>query len=409
MTPLNIYAIDDVHFITQKQVEPAITNSSAIDRAIEVYFSQQTTDKAIEDLKREYSDIAGVKVDQAVLDDIQSAPAVRLTNAIITQAITIRASDIHIEPFSVTDHGALPRRRCASFPERRSRKTFIQPFPPASRSWRAMNIAEKRLPLDGRIEMEQNGKNYDFRVSSLPTVFGEKIAIRILDRGGVIYTRDMMHFTDHENGMVDRIIKSPYGIVLLTGPTGSGKTTTLYAFLNELNRPDRNIVTVEDPVEYMLDGVNQVHVNNKAGLTFARGLRAILRQDPDVIMVGEIRDEETAEVAVRAAITGHLVLSTLHTRRRPGRRHPSGRYGHPAVPRGRLDGGRHRAEAGAPPVQFLQEGLQGRRGGTAYAPYRQARHALPRRRLPGMRRLGLQGAPRHPRDHDGRQRHAYAY
>jgi type IV pilus assembly protein PilB len=181
-----------------------------------------------------------------------------------------------------------------------------------------MNIAEKRIPQDGRIEMEVGGKNYDFRVSSLPTVFGEKIVIRILDRAGSIMHREQLAFTERENKDIDKIIHMPYGIVLLTGPTGSGKTTTLYSFLSEVNEPNKNIVTVEDPVEYMLEGINQVQVNNKAGLSFAAGLRSILRQDPDIIMVGEIRDEETAQIAIRAAITGHLVFSTLHTNDAPG-------------------------------------------------------------------------------------------
>jgi type IV pilus assembly protein PilB len=181
-----------------------------------------------------------------------------------------------------------------------------------------MNIAEKRLPQDGRIELEIKGRAYDFRVSTLPTVFGEKIVIRVLDRTTFDFTRDKLGFTEHENRLMDKIVRMPYGIVLLTGPTGSGKTTTLYSMLSEVNTPDKNIVTIEDPVEYMLAGINQVQVNMKSGLTFAAGLRSILRQDPDIIMIGEIRDEETAQIAVRAAITGHLVLSTLHTNDAPG-------------------------------------------------------------------------------------------
>jgi type IV pilus assembly protein PilB len=181
-----------------------------------------------------------------------------------------------------------------------------------------MDIAERRLPQDGRIEMSVGGGAYDFRVSSLPTVFGEKIEIRKLDRSGFSFSRDMLDFSERENGVIDSAIGASRGIVLVTGPTGSGKTTTIYSLLGELNRVDRNIVTIEDPVEYMVRGVNQVQVNAKAGLTFASGLRSILRQDPDVIMIGEIRDEETAEIAVRAAITGHLVLSTLHTNDAPG-------------------------------------------------------------------------------------------
>jgi type IV pilus assembly protein PilB len=165
--------------------------------------------------------------------------------------------------------------------------------------------------------MNISGKNYDFRVSTLPTVFGEKIVIRILDRTSFLYTREMLGFTKENSELLDKIIRITNGIVLVTGPTGSGKSTTLYSILRELNTPELNIVTIEDPVEYMLYGINQVQVNTKAGLTFAAGLRSILRQDPDIVMIGEIRDEETAQIAVRASITGHLVLSTLHTNDAP--------------------------------------------------------------------------------------------
>jgi type IV pilus assembly protein PilB len=227
------------------------------------------------------------------------------------------ASDIHLEPFddgvrvryrvdgSLTENMTIPLELYSSVSTR-------------IKIMAGMDIAEKRLPQDGRIEMTINGGVYDFRVSSLPTVHGEKIEIRKLDRSNFAFDRGMLEFTERENKILDSVIKAPRGIVLVTGPTGSGKTTTIYSLLCELNRVDRNIVTIEDPVEYMVRGINQVQVNAKAGLTFANGLRSILRQDPDVIMVGEIRDEETAEIAVRAAITGHLVLSTLHTNDAPG-------------------------------------------------------------------------------------------
>ncbi len=317
--PLNIYALDDIRFLTQKKVDKCITHASAIDRAIEIYFSRQTTDKAIEDLKREYgTTLSDGRIEaEIVTDDVQNAPAVRLSNSIIYQAVTIRASDIHIEPF---ERQILVRYRVDGVLAEGNK---IPPNLYSAVSTRikimaGMNIAERRVPQDGRIEMDVAGRSYDFRVSSLPTVFGEKIVIRILDRGGSIMKRESLAFSELENTSIDRIVKMPYGIVLLTGPTGSGKTTTLYSFLGEVNTVDKNIVTVEDPVEYMLDGINQVQVNNKAGLTFATGLRSILRQDPDIIMVGEIRDEETAQIAVRAAITGHLVFSTLHTNDAPG-------------------------------------------------------------------------------------------
>ena len=315
--PMNINALDDVRFITQKKITPVITDSTAIEQAIEVYFSKQTTDKAIEDLRKEYSERTGDRIDQSVIDEIQNAPAVRLTNAIITQAISIRASDIHIEPF---DSEIIVRYRIDGVLVEGPKipQNLYSAVSTRIKIMSGMNIAEKRIPLDGRIEMEQSGKIYDFRVSSLPTVFGEKIVIRILDRSKALFNRSSIGFSEEENHLIDKLVKVPHGIILLTGPTGSGKTTTLYTFLSELNQPDRNIVTVEDPVEYMMHGVNQVQVNQKAGMTFAVGLRSILRQDPDIIMVGEIRDEETAQIAVRAAITGHLVLSTLHTNDAPG-------------------------------------------------------------------------------------------
>ncbi|HBV89012.1 ATPase, T2SS/T4P/T4SS family [Desulfosporosinus sp.] len=314
--PLNIFAIDDISFITQKIIQPCIAGYEAIEKAIELYFSKQSTDKALEDLKKEYKVELDGKYDQAIIDEVQSAPAVRLTNSILNQAITTGASDIHIEPFEkevkvryridgiLVASMAIPKSLYSSVCTR-------------IKIMAGMNIAENRIPQDGRNEMELGGQNYDFRVSSLPTVFGEKIVIRILDGRNFELSRSMLGFTNHDNALLNRILSMPYGIILLTGPTGSGKSTTLYTILKELNTIDKNIVTVEDPVEYTLMGINQVQVNTKAGLTFASSLRSILRQDPDIIMIGEMRDEETARIAVRAAITGHLVFSTLHTNDAP--------------------------------------------------------------------------------------------
>ena len=317
--PLNMFAIDDICFITQKKIQPAVATKKQIEKAIEIYYSKQDADQAIEELKREFT--ASVEESQRtgmeLSDDVQAAPAVRLTNSIINQAIATNASDIHIEPF---EHHVAVRYRVDGvlFESNRIPQSLYSAVSTRIKIMAGMNIAEKRLQQDGRIELEVKGRSYDFRVSSLPTVFGEKIVIRVLDRTTFDYTRDKLGFTERENEMMDKIIRMPYGIVLLTGPTGSGKTTTLYSLLSEVNTPDKNIVTIEDPVEYMLPGINQVQVNPKAGLTFAAGLRSILRQDPDIIMIGEIRDEETAQIAVRAAITGHLVLSTLHTNDAPG-------------------------------------------------------------------------------------------
>ena len=250
-------------------------------------------------------------------DEVINNPAVRLVDSVIKEAIPYRASDIHIEPFEKVVKvryridGDLQDR--ADFP--------IEAYSAICARLKIMsglNIAERRVPQDGRINMVIGGKEFDFRVSSLPTVFGEKFVIRILDKTTFHFTRQDLGFTDTENQVVDKMLKRPHGIILLTGPTGCGKSTTLYSFLKEVNNPLVNIVTVEDPVEYTMHGVNQTQVNAKANLTFAAALRSILRQDPDIIMIGEIRDEETAEIAVRSAITGHIVFSTLHTNDAPG-------------------------------------------------------------------------------------------
>ncbi len=250
-------------------------------------------------------------------EEISNAPAVRLVDSIIKEAIPFRASDIHIEPFEnvvkvrYRIDGDLADR--AEFP--------IESFPAICARLKILSgidIAERRIPQDGRINLSIEGKEYDFRVSTLPTIFGEKFVIRILDKTSFSFTRKDLGFNEDENKIVDKILAHPHGIVLLTGPTGCGKSTTLYSFLKEINKPEVNIVTVEDPVEYTLMGINQTQVNTKANMTFAAALRSILRQDPDIIMIGEMRDEETAQIAIRAAITGHLVFSTLHTNDAPG-------------------------------------------------------------------------------------------
>lgn len=250
-------------------------------------------------------------------DDVINNPAVRLVDSIVKEAIPYRASDIHIEPFEKKVRvryridGNLQER--AEFPIE-----FYSAISARLKIMSGLNIAERRVPQDGRINMVVGGKEYDFRVSSLPTVYGEKFVIRILDKTSFHFTRTDLGFTENENVVIDKMLMHPHGIILLTGPTGCGKSTTLYSFLKEINNSKVNIVTVEDPVEYTLAGVNQTQVNPKANMTFATALRSILRQDPDIIMIGEIRDEETAEIAVRAAITGHLVFSTLHTNDAPG-------------------------------------------------------------------------------------------
>lgn len=250
--------------------------------------------------------------DDVVENDVVNNPSVRLVDSIIKEAVPYRASDIHIEPFEKVVKvryridGDLQER--AEFPINSYSAICAR-----IKIMAGLDIAERRIPQDGRINMIVGGKEFDFRVSSLPTVFGEKFVIRVLDKTSFRFTREDLGFTPEENVVIDKMLAKPHGIILLTGPTGCGKSTTLYSFLKEINSSAVNIITVEDPVEYVMMGVNQTQVNNKANMTFSAALRSILRQDPDIIMVGEMRDEETAEIAVRAAITGHLVFSTLHT------------------------------------------------------------------------------------------------
>jgi len=272
----------------------------------------QTIAESIEEFKRDYqmSDLSDL--DSQSTSDINNAPMVRLVNSFVKQAVKLNASDIHLEPYDKTLR--LRFRIDGDLQEIMSiAKSTHQAIISRIKILGRMDIAEKRIPQDGRIEMVIDGRNIDMRISVLPTVYGEKIVIRLLDRSNFAFSKDDLGFTGDNLRRFEEIIKHPHGIILVTGPTGSGKTTTLYSALKELNSISRNIITIEDPVEYRLDGINQVQVSNKAGLTFANGLKSILRQDPDIVMVGEIRDAETAKIAVRAAITGHLVLSTMHT------------------------------------------------------------------------------------------------
>jgi len=310
--PLNIFALDDVRIITKQNVKPLIASESSILKAIDRIYGKEQAEKAVQDFKKEFQSEASNELPSEILEEVQNAPAVRFVNSIIEQAIKNRASDIHIEP---TEKDLRIRFRIDGqlTEAMRTIKSTHAPVVTRVKIMANMNIAERRLPQDGRFDFTTGGKNIDIRVSSLPTVFGEKLVLRLLDKENFIMTKEQLGFEEEDLVLFDKLIKRPNGIVLLTGPTGSGKTTTLYAMLRELNKPNVNIITVEDPVEYSLEGINQVQVNEKAGLTFATALRSILRQDPDIIMIGEIRDTETAEIAIRSAITGHLVLSTLHT------------------------------------------------------------------------------------------------
>ncbi|VBB06881.1 type ii secretion system protein e [Lucifera butyrica] len=310
--PTNFFAIDDVRMVSGCDVEPVIAAERAIQRAISaVYGVTALVEKAVNQLRPEE---AGLTAEVQTADD---APIIGIVNSLFSQAVRERASDIHIEPQDKTLRvrfridGVL--REISSFP-RDLHAAIISRIKIMS----DMDIAEKRLPQDGRIKLREAGREIDIRVSTLPTILGEKAVMRILDKKAVILDIKKLGFSPENLRRYQNLFTRSYGMILVTGPTGSGKTTTLYSTLTELNSPGKNIITVEDPVEYRLEGVNQVQVNQKAGLTFAGGLRSILRQDPNIVMIGEIRDRETADIAVRAALTGHLVLSTLHTNDAPG-------------------------------------------------------------------------------------------
>ncbi len=315
--PLNFYAIDDVRMYTKRDVEPVLATGNEIEELINKLYSSLISQKVLDgfnnDNQLDFNEEESIDKEQA---EVASAPIVRLINTIIEQAIRQNASDIHIEPSS--DDIRVRLRIDGDLHEiMKLPKTSLSALITRIKIIGRMNIAEKRIPQDGRVETKVNNKEIDMRISTLPTIYGEKIVIRILDKSSFNFTKEGLGLSEHNLKLFDDILRQPYGMLLVTGPTGSGKTTTLYTVLRELNQVEKNIITVEDPVEYKLNGINQVQVNVKSGLTFASGLRSILRQDPDIIMVGEIRDSETAEIAVRAAITGHLVLSTLHTNDSP--------------------------------------------------------------------------------------------
>lgn len=315
--PLNIFDIEDIEIESGKKAEIVLATRNQIQTAIDKYMGRRSAEKAVEDFNKEnVIDEEFEEIDENIDLNVNNSPVVRLINSLIRQALKMGASDIHIEPFEnklrvrVRVDGDLQE---ILTPSKHTQSAIVTRVKIIA----GMNIAEKRIPQDGRIEMKVDDSIIDLRISVLPTVYGEKIVMRLLDRGNFLKTKKELGFTENNMELFDTILDAPNGVILVTGPTGSGKTTTLYAALNELNRINKNIITVEDPVEYKIEGINQVQVNTKAGLHFATGLRSILRQDPDIIMVGEIRDEETAEIAVRAAITGHLVISTIHTNDAP--------------------------------------------------------------------------------------------
>ncbi|MBN2797032.1 MAG: Flp pilus assembly complex ATPase component TadA [Clostridia bacterium] len=309
--PLNILVINDLEIITGFEVDPKIATERDIKNAIDQYFSKKSAEQAAEEFTKEYK-LEKENIDKELLREINKAPVVRLVNTIIVQAAQSRASDIHIEP--AEDYLRIRFRIDGDLQEvMKPAKQTHGAIVTRIKIMAKLDIAERRIPQDGRIEINVKNKELDLRVSTIPTIHGEKVVIRLLDRSTFMKPIAELGLSKNNLTTFKEIIKNRNGIILVTGPTGSGKSTSLYAMLNELNEAKRNVMTVEDPVEYRMEGVTQSQVNVKAGFSFPEGLRSMLRQDPDVIMVGEIRDTETAQIAVRAAITGHLVLSTLHT------------------------------------------------------------------------------------------------
>ncbi|HEX3014938.1 MAG TPA: ATPase, T2SS/T4P/T4SS family [Desulfobacteria bacterium] len=309
--PMNVFVIDDIRISTGMDIYPVLATETDIMLGIKQYLGvKESLDSLMEDLGPEVEQIE--EEQEEIEEVIEEGPIVRLVNSMIAQAVASGASDIHVEPMAkevvvrYRIDGVL--HKAMSSP-RRTQAALLSRLKIMSN----LDIAEKRLPQDGRFAVKVEGKEIDIRVSSLPTVHGEKIVMRILDKSEGLRPLDKLGMLPHMLETFEKLIGEPYGMLLMTGPTGSGKTTVLYSALQELNNEETNIITVEDPVEYTIGGINQVNVNVKAGLTFASGLRSILRQDPDVVMVGEIRDAETASIAIGAALTGHFVLSTLHT------------------------------------------------------------------------------------------------
>jgi type IV pilus assembly protein PilB len=315
--PLNIIAIDDVRIATGYKVEIYMAANREVKEAIRKYYSSQYVKKAADELSKEqFSNKVETKEEESAAEDVKNSPVVRLVDNIIENAVRGRASDIHIEPFE--KYVRVRYRVDGDLHEvLRTPADTLGALITRIKILSDLNIAEKRLPQDGRIMTVIDNKEVDLRVSILPKVNGEKVVIRILSRDSFLVKKESLGINAGELKKLESFISNPHGIILVTGPTGSGKSTTLYTMLSELNTEDKNIITVEDPVEFLMEGINQVSVNAKIGLTFAAGLRSILRQDPDIIMIGEIRDGETAEIAIRSAITGHLVLSTLHTNDAP--------------------------------------------------------------------------------------------
>jgi general secretion pathway protein E len=314
--PADYYTIQGLRLATGLDIQPRLARERDVIEQLDAAYGGgngngggeggESADGELEFLSDDEEDVNHLR------DLASEAPVIRLVNMLINRAVEQRSSDIHIEPF---ENELKVRYRIdgvlhdVETPQRRLTAAIVSRIKIMAK----LNIAERRLPQDGRIKLRLMGREIDLRVSTLPTLYGESVVLRILDRSSIVVNLDSLGFAEDTLEGFSRLITKPYGMVLVTGPTGSGKTTTLYGALDKINSPDKKIITIEDPVEYQLFGVNQIHVKPAIGLTFANGLRSIVRQDPDVIMVGEIRDAETAEIAIQAALTGHLVFSTLHT------------------------------------------------------------------------------------------------
>lgn len=310
--PMDIMAMDDIGLVTNLQVEPMLASEEGIRNAIDKYYGSAQAMEAAEAYRQEQQNVLGGGDEEEGNEEIDNSPIVLLVKQIIEGGVRQRASDIHIEALENSVRvryridGALKQVMSYDL-------SILSGITARIKIIGGMDIAEKRKPQDGRITIMVDRREFDVRVSILPTVFGEKTVMRLTSKDGLTKPKSALGFDAEQEKVFDNILSNPHGIILVTGPTGSGKSTTLYTSLSELNTEDVNIITVEDPVEANINGINQVQVNNKADMTFAAALRSILRQDPDIIMIGEIRDGETAGIAVQAAITGHLVVSTLHT------------------------------------------------------------------------------------------------
>lgn len=319
--PLDPYVLDTLRLVSKRDLDIYLSTEKDILEAIEQFFGGGSTRmaKIIEDIREEEYEISLESEEDVhhLRDMALEAPIIKLVNLIISKGVDERASDIHIEPFENKLHiryridGVLHEEEA---PPKRLQSAITSRVKIMAK----LNIAERRLPQDGRIRLRVSGKEVDLRVSTIPTLYGESVVMRILDRTTALISLENLGFSPVTLHKYEDFITRPYGILLVTGPTGSGKTTTLYASINKINSQEKKIITIEDPIEYQLDGVNQIQVKPKIGLTFANGLRHIVRQDPDIVMVGEIRDLETADIAIHSALTGHLVFSTLHTNDAPG-------------------------------------------------------------------------------------------